>query len=589
LVQDWHESNTRPTRSPASDARAEAQRIHRLVGEQLASVTRYLGRLGVAPGEIDDVAQEAFIVASAKIASVPVERENAFLYTVVAHVAQNVRRASMRRQRAHDRFGGGDTEPEPSPEQLADSKQTRTLADSILRDMSSDLKGVFVLCELEGLAIPEVAIRLAVPIGTVASRLRRARKEFFDRLARASAPRRHPRSGGRILDAEALGPEILNWWVSDGEVEALGALVGMYRRGNPGTSVRWTGIRETSVAKASLQARMSSGAPPDMFQSNGGRDLLRWDFPASSPGGHLESLESLFERERWRACFSDEVLDLVSSGGEAYAVPLNIHRINTLSYDLHTFARTGVDVPKTIDELHGAVAALKRAGVSPIALGVREPWVLTMLAFEFLLVGIAGPGFYRDFFEGKGSPRSPEIAQALAELGRLLDVSNRDAPTLGWDRAADRVRIGSAAMTLMGDWTKGYFERRGYLEGEGFGVAAAPGTEGAYVFTVDAFGIPRGAANRDRAVDLLRIFGSDHGQTVFSRIKGSRPARITESLTVPDRRGEFETAVRVPTLTSIIPPSFSGALDAALAEFAASRDAEVVFRAIERNYPDALR
>ncbi len=464
--------------------------------------------------------------------------------------------------------------------------QTRTLADTVLCDMSAELKGVFVLCELEGLAIPEIAERLSMPAGTVASRLRRARKDFFDRLARASAPRRNGRPGVRVLDGEALGPEILNWWVSDGEVEALGALVGMYRRGYPGESVRWTGIHETNVAKARLRARMNSGAPPDMFQSNGGRDLRRLGFPGEgSPGGHLESLEGLFERERWRACFSDEVLDLVSSGGEAYAVPLNIHRINTLSYDIGALAHAGVDVPRTLDELHAAVTTLRQAGgPHPLAIGIREPWVLTMLAFEFLLVSVAGPRFYRDFFEGKGSPRAPEVSEALSELGRLLDIANADAPTLGWDRAADRMRIGSAAMTLMGDWTKGYFARRGYLEGEGFGVAAAPGTDGAYVFTVDAFGIPRGAPRRERAVDLLRIFGSNHGQTVFSRIKGSRPARTTDSLAASAGHADFESAVRVPTLTSIIPPSFSGALDGALAEFAERRDPEVVLRAIERNY-----
>jgi glucose/mannose transport system substrate-binding protein len=582
-----HESKTGAIGAASTSAGPERERIHRLLAEHLAAVTRYLGRLGIAPGEIDDVAQETFIVASAKIGGVPVERECAFLYATAAHVAQNVRRATFRRQRAHDLFVHREPEPVPSPEQLTDGLQTRTLADAILGDLSPELRAVFVLFEIEGLAIPEIADRLALATGTVASRLRRARKEFLDRLARASAPRGpRPGSSRPRRDELTIGPELLSWWVNDGEVEALGALIGMYRRGHPGASVQWSGIRDTQAAKEHLQARMASGSPPDMFQSNGGRDLLRWAMPVSgvSPIDHIEPLEFLFEQERWRSSFSSEVLDLVSYRGEAYAVPLNIHRINTLSYDLAALAQAEVAVPRTLDELHAAAQTLRRRGIQPIALGIRAPWVLSLLTFECILVALAGPRFYREFFEGRASPAAPEVREALAQLGRLLDAANDDALTLGWDRAADRLRIGSAAMTLMGDWTKGYFERRGYLEGDGFGVAPAPGTEGSFVFTVDAFGLPRRASRRDGALDLLRIFGSEQGQTVFSRIKGSRPARKRDAVRGAGFRGDFETAVRVPTLTSLISPELSAALDAALADFARDRAPEGVLAVLERHY-----
>ena len=146
-----------------------------------------------------------------------------------------------------------------------------------------------------------------------------------------------------------------------------------------------------------------------------------------------------------------------------------------------------------------------------------------------------------------------------------------------------------------GDWAKGYLERRGCLEGEHFGVAASPGTEHAFVFTMDTFGLPRGAPHRQEAIELLRIFGSSHGQSVFNRIKGSRPARSdlgtsTDTSDPPSsRRGAegidaFATAERVPTLTSLVPASFSGALDASLADFARTRDVAQVMGVIDRQY-----
>ena len=75
-----------------------------------------MSRLGVSPGDVDDVAQEAFLVASAKIADVPMDREKAFLFGVVAYVAQNARRAKARRHRAYEQFVDVDAAPPPSQE-----------------------------------------------------------------------------------------------------------------------------------------------------------------------------------------------------------------------------------------------------------------------------------------------------------------------------------------------------------------------------------------------------------------------------------------------------------------------------------------
>src|SRR5206468_511727 len=103
---------------------------------------------------------------------------------------------------------------------------------------------------------------------TAASRLRRAREAFADRLSRASSLR-HASKGPRMDDA-MLGLEIVSWWVSDGEVDALRAVLDIYRRSHPGASIVHGGIRGTTTAKTHLHARMSEGSPPDTFQANGG-------------------------------------------------------------------------------------------------------------------------------------------------------------------------------------------------------------------------------------------------------------------------------------------------------------------------------
>ena len=61
---------------------------------------------------------------------------------------------------------------------------------AVLEQMEEDLRTVFVLCEVEELSSGEVAEALGIPVGTVKSRLRRAREDFAVRTQVL-------RSGGR--------------------------------------------------------------------------------------------------------------------------------------------------------------------------------------------------------------------------------------------------------------------------------------------------------------------------------------------------------------------------------------------------------
>ena len=58
------------------------------------------------------------------------------------------------------------------------------LCDLVLSKVDPDLVEVFVLYELEGLTSPEIADLLQIPLGSVASRLRRAREQFRQAAAR---------------------------------------------------------------------------------------------------------------------------------------------------------------------------------------------------------------------------------------------------------------------------------------------------------------------------------------------------------------------------------------------------------------------
>jgi RNA polymerase sigma-70 factor (ECF subfamily) len=134
---------------------------------------------------VDDAAQRVFEVAAKKVSAIEPGRERAFFFMTALKVAHELRR---RDRRESSRFGGDamDTvaDPAPDPEQSASAARLRQLFDGILSEMPFELSTVFVLFELEDLSSIEIAQLLEVPVGTVASRLRRAREHFRERAAK---------------------------------------------------------------------------------------------------------------------------------------------------------------------------------------------------------------------------------------------------------------------------------------------------------------------------------------------------------------------------------------------------------------------
>ena len=166
------------------------ERLAGLVRAHYAFVWRLLRRLGLAEGDADDAAQQVFLAASGRLDAFEPERERSFLYGVALNVGARARRSLGRRREEPLEAASERVAPEPNAEQLLERRQARALLDQLLDEMPEDLRVVFVLFELEELSTSEIAELCAIPVGTAASRLRRAREDFEERVARAEARRR---------------------------------------------------------------------------------------------------------------------------------------------------------------------------------------------------------------------------------------------------------------------------------------------------------------------------------------------------------------------------------------------------------------
>jgi RNA polymerase sigma-70 factor (ECF subfamily) len=161
-------------------ASTREERFRALFDRHYDYVWRILRRLGVRDQEVDDTAQEVFLVAARRLDDIREGAEKSFLFGTARRFASDARKGQ---RRSHTDSDAGELleqpDPLPDPEQALQGRRAAALLDAVLDTMDDDLRAAFVLFELEGFSKSEVAEMLGIPEGTAASRLRRAREAFF--------------------------------------------------------------------------------------------------------------------------------------------------------------------------------------------------------------------------------------------------------------------------------------------------------------------------------------------------------------------------------------------------------------------------
>jgi RNA polymerase sigma-70 factor (ECF subfamily) len=161
-----------------------AEELRAFVVTHHAFAWRMARRLGVMESSVDDAVQQVFMVVTQRLGDVEVGKERSFLVSTILRVAANMRRAQARTIE----MPWNDDPPEvasdaPTPEESLSQAERRALLDEVLAPLPLELRTVFVLAELEGMSAPEIAAIVEIPVGTVTSRLRRAR-ELVERQVR---------------------------------------------------------------------------------------------------------------------------------------------------------------------------------------------------------------------------------------------------------------------------------------------------------------------------------------------------------------------------------------------------------------------
>ena len=173
-------------RAQRGDLRAFDLLVLKYQGRISALVSRYISD----PGEVEDVTQEAFIKAYRALERFRGDRAfYTWLYRIAANAAKNYLVAKGRRPRsdasiedaeAFDEFGL--SSDSGSPEAIAMGNELVSVVDAAMQALPEELRAALTLRELEGLSYDDIAEVLGCPVGTVRSRIFRAREAIDERV-----------------------------------------------------------------------------------------------------------------------------------------------------------------------------------------------------------------------------------------------------------------------------------------------------------------------------------------------------------------------------------------------------------------------
>ena len=321
--------------------------------------------------------------------------------------------------------------------------------------------------------------------------------------------------------------KVLTWWTADGDRKAANLLGSRLTQNN----IAWQEVALPAGGVGSdLKSRALNGLAPDILELKGpllaswaGLGLLT-EFKPDKPVGKKKGSEPETLNGKWDRTFFPQVTDLVRPNGRLIAVPLGIHRMNTLFYNRTLLEKYGLRVPVSWDQFTKVASRLAKEGINPLAQS-SEPWQLTAL-FESLLLSESSPEFYRRAFVAKDPSAFADIrfARAMLRMKILKKYMAKPLREQTWVEVTRSVINGNSAMMIMGDFAKGELNAWGYTTDVNFGCVAVPQTDNYHIYDIDTVVMPKNDARPMEADEkIAQLMVSSNVQADYNAIKGSIP------------------------------------------------------------------
>ena len=204
--------------------------------------------------------------------------------------------------------------------------------------------------------------------------------------------------------------------LTEPDVIALNIMIDRFTAAHPDITL----VRDQSsadVIDTKVPTLASANELPDIFAN---RSAWVPNFEAS---GQLMSINELFADDpSFMSGFSPGMLDDFTYKGKVYGIPWRAMSLFFMYYNMDILAQAGINsVPQTYDELKAAITAVKKIGVTPIALGDKGRWCSRMW-FSGLNVRTAGTDYLDRLKNGQLKFTDPGIQQSLGIMRELAQM-----------------------------------------------------------------------------------------------------------------------------------------------------------------------
>ncbi|MFC4549757.1 MULTISPECIES: ABC transporter substrate-binding protein [Halorussus] len=396
-----------------------------------------------------------------------------------------------------------------------------------------------------------------------------------------------------LLEQGSAPLEVQHWWTGGDGGRAISALFEGFKQKYPDVKVNENPVSGGAGQNLHtvIKKRVLNNNPPSTWQDWPGQNLKPY-----TDAGVLKDIEqSVWSKNGMKDAYLAGPKQVAQPAGNFVTVPLNIHRLNNLFYNVEVVEQAGVD-PTSFSSPSDLLAALKTVESETNAAGMahqtKSPWS-TLQLWETELLARHGPKVYRQFYNGNVGQVQSQIKDALRGVKQYRQYFNDDAGSVDWTQANNKIINGEAAFIHQGDWAAGMYRgQQGFAYEKQWNQVTYPGTNGLYSQVIDSFPFPKNNPSPDATTKFLQYVGSVDGQRRFNPKKGSIPPRsdVPKDAFGPFLRSQmddFKQSNGQPPSTAhglAVPPETLTNLEGAFASFNSNWNVDRTYQGISRAF-----
>jgi raffinose/stachyose/melibiose transport system substrate-binding protein len=253
---------------------------------------------------------------------------------------------------------------------------------------------------------------------------------------------------------QAFGQKKITLWhiqTQENQAKTIQDSMDRFMKDNPDYKVEVV-VMQNDAFKTKLKVAMGANEMPDIFITWSGGPMISF-----IDSGKIADITPYMNKNNFKSRYMAAGIDQATYKGKIWAVPVESLAIAMVFYNKDLFAKFGLQIPKTLDELDAVCAKLKANGVTPFSLANKTKWTGSMY-YMYLVDRFGGPSVFADAANRKkgGTFEADAFTKAGAKIQEWVkkDYFNEGFNGLDEDSGQSRALLysGKSAMIVMGSW-----------------------------------------------------------------------------------------------------------------------------------------